>query len=124
LLSRSNCVCFVSSIVFFFLRQWKPDDSIREIIARSDFVMKNTCSLLLPYLKVPALMQIGDLKQYLQSKLALDDQYFNALVLSVHRDGEVLTLDECLTLSDILVSFWAGQSELSLYYKVNKLDIL
>jgi hypothetical protein len=106
------------------LRQWKPDDSIREIIARSDFVMKNTCSLLLPYLKVPALMQIGDLKQYLQSKLALDDQYFNALVLSVHRDGEVLTLDECLTLSDILVSFWAGQSELSLYYKVNKLDIL
>ncbi len=72
----------------------------------------------MPYLKVPALMQVGDMKQYLQGRMKLPESYYHRLeILTIYDDKEVI-LDECLTMSDILMSFWDNQSELIVYYRI------
>lgn len=74
--------------------------------------------LLMPFLKVPSLMQIGDMKQYLQSRLKLPETYFARLEILVNFDNNLVTLDECLTMSDVLMSYWDCQSDFVIYFRV------
>lgn len=87
----------------------------------------------LPFLRVPPLLRVIHLKQYLVPRLKLTAEQTQALeiifyprkvpdqldVSSGERDStdSVVVLDNCLTLADILHAMWDGKSKFRLYYR-------
>lgn len=63
-------------------------------------------------------MQIGDIKQYLQSKFQFDRSIFNHLEILLQTSTKNIVLDESLTMSDILMEIWEENTLFVLYYRI------
>jgi hypothetical protein len=73
----------------------------------------------LPYLKIPPLMQVGHLKNFVLNRLDLEKSKLSVLELLVIHEKKVVVLDDCLTLGDLTITFWEAKSELQLFYRLH-----
>ena len=62
---------------------------MRNVCKNLESVAPDDLSLVMPFLKLPSLMQVGDLKQYLNTKFRFDENFFNLLEVLVKFEGKV-----------------------------------
>jgi len=73
-----------------------------------------------PYLKVPHLFRIIDLKYFLKRKYLLSEDQFNQLQVTIRDDStSILILDDELLVKDVANRFWDGLSEFSLNFRLS-----
>jgi hypothetical protein len=95
-------------------------------------------------LKLPELLQVGELKQFLQKKLQFPEELYRRMEIlipsalnqqptvsssssssnaaAVAQSPPVekwIVLDECLTMSDIVMLYWNAKAELLLYFRLS-----
>lgn len=91
-------------------------------------VSSETFTLTLPYLKVNAELNVGELKQFLQLKLHLSESLYGRVEFLFPNQSQVkpreapeqwVILDECLTVIDVIDCLWNKSSELIFFYRLS-----
>lgn len=92
-------------------------------------VSAQSFSLTLPFLKVNAELNVGELKQFLQLKLRLPEPLYNRIEFLFPNQSQVkpreaaeqwVILDESLTVIDVIDCLWNKSSELIFFYRISE----
>jgi len=101
--------------------QWiqSNTDSATLINSNNPALREGDVQLKKPYLKVPYIFRIIDLKCFLKRKYLLTEDQFSQLQVTIQEDAtSQLILDDDLLLKDVASRFWDGVSEFSLHFRL------